>query len=154
MRGAILSALAVAFVVGVPGTTCTAQTSGLPPGDYQQTCRNMRTNGSRLIGSCQKKEGHWQDTSIDTTTCSGNIVNDDGQLRCASGGTYGGGWQGPTQALPPGDYQKTCQNVHINGSDLVASCQKKDGTWKDTTLKNANSCGGQIVNIDGNLHCL
>ena len=154
MRGAILSALAVAFVVGIPGTMGMAQTSGLPPGDYQQTCRDMRTSGSQLIGSCQKKDGHWQNTSIDTTSCAGKIVNDDGQLRCASGGTYGGGWQGPTQALPPGDYQKTCQNIHINGSDLVANCQKKDGSWKDTTLKRANSCGGQIVNIDGNLHCL
>ena len=154
MRSSMLSALAVACLVGIPGTAVVAQTGGLPPGSYQQTCRNARTNGSQLIASCQKKDGHWRDTSIDSSTCAGGIVNDDGQLRCASGGTYGGGWQGPTQALPPGDYQKSCQNIHVEDSDLVASCQKKDGSWKDTRLKNANSCGGQIVNIDGNLHCI
>jgi hypothetical protein len=154
MRSMILSVLAMALLIGIPGTATVAQTSGLPPGDYQQTCRNIRANGNQLIASCQKKDGHWRNTSIDSSTCSGGIVNDDGQLRCAGGGSYGGGWQGPTQALPPGDYQKSCQNIHINGSDLVASCQKKDGSWKDTTLKNANSCGGRIINMDGNLRCM
>jgi hypothetical protein len=153
MRSIILSALAVSIAFGISAKGV-AQTSGLPPGKYQQTCRNIRSNGSQLIASCQKKDGHWQDTSIDTSSCSGGIVNDDGRLRCASGGSYGGGWKGPVQALPPGDYQKTCQNIHINGDDLVASCQKKDGSWRDTTLKHMNECGGQIVNIDGNLHCL
>ncbi len=154
MRNVTLSSLAAVLLAGILGTTSSAQTSGLPPGSYQQTCRNARTNGSQLIASCQKKDGHWRDTSIDTSSCSGGIVNDDGQLRCASGGSYGGGWQGPTQALPPGDYQKSCQNIHINGDELVASCQKRDGSWRDTTLKHVNECGGQIVNIDGNLHCL
>jgi major membrane immunogen (membrane-anchored lipoprotein) len=136
--------------------SCTASSGaqgGLPAGDYQQTCRNIRSNGSQLIANCRKQDGSWRNTSLDTLDCRGSIVNDDGQLRCASGGSYGGGWQGGYQAVPPGDYQKTCQNIYIDGSDLVASCQKSDGTWKDTRLKNVNDCGGQIVNHDGNLRC-
>jgi len=126
---------------------------GLPAGDYQQTCRDIRSNGSQLIANCRKQDGSWRNTSLDTVSCRGTIVNDDGQLRCASGGSYAGGWQGGYQALPPGDYQKTCQNIYIDGSDLVASCQKSDGSWRDTRLKNVNDCGGQIVNHDGNLRC-
>jgi major membrane immunogen (membrane-anchored lipoprotein) len=135
---------------------CTASSGmqgGLPPGDYQQSCRDIRSNGSQLIATCRKQDGSWRNTSLDTVSCRGNVVNDDGQLRCASGGSYGGGWQGGYQAVPPGDYQKTCQNIYINNGDLVASCQKSDGSWKDTRLKNVNNCGGQIVNHDGNLRC-
>lgn len=77
-----------------------------------------------------------------------------GGLHPGSTGGACGEWQGPLQALPPGDYQKTCQNIHINGDELVASCQKRDGSWKDSTLKHVNECGGQIINQDGNLRCL
>jgi len=138
--------------------SCTANSGtqmqgGFPAGDYQQSCRDIRSNGSQLIANCKKQDGSWRNTSLDTVSCRGNIVNDDGQLRCASGGTYGGGWQGGYQAMPPGDYQKTCQNIYIDGGDLVASCQKSDGSWRNTRLKNVNDCGGQIINHDGNLRC-
>ena len=154
MRNKTMIALAAAVLAAVLTTTSAGQTSALPAGSYRQTCRDARTEATRLIASCQKKDGHWQDTSIDTLTCSDGVVNDDGQLRCASGGTYPGGWQGGMQALPPGDYQKTCQNVHVNADELVASCQKKDGSWQDTTLKHVNECGGQIINDNGTLRCL
>src|SRR5262249_61316393 len=108
MRSSILSALAVACLVGIPGTAVVAQTGGLPPGSYQQTCRNARTNGSQLIASCQKKDGHWRDTSIDNSTRAGGIVDDDGQLRCGRGGARGGGVGGAHPRSPAGGAPQRC----------------------------------------------
>jgi hypothetical protein len=146
MRNSILPVLALALLVGVFGTASLAQVGALPAGDYQQTCRDIKTSGSQLTASCQKRDGHWQSTSIDTSTCTGGIVNDDGQLRCTASST------GQGQALPAGSYQQTCKNIRVNGNDLEASCQKTDGSFQNTTLKNANSCS-QIVNENGTLRC-
>jgi hypothetical protein len=146
MRSSILSALALALFVGILGTVGVAQTGALPAGDYQQTCRDIKANGSQLTASCKKKDGSFQNTSIDTSSCTGNIANEDGQLRCTGSST------GQGQALPAGSYQQTCKNIRVNGNDLEASCQKTDGSFQNTTLKNANSCN-QIVNENGNLRC-
>lgn len=146
MRNLILPALTLALLVGVFGTASVAQVGALPAGDYQQTCRDIKTNGSQLTASCQKKDGSFQNTSIDTSSCTGNIANEDGQLRCVSGG------QGMGQNQPSGSYQQTCKNIRMNGNDLEASCQKTDGGWQNTTLKNAQSCS-QVVNENGNLRC-
>src|SRR5215471_6731559 len=60
------------------------QGGGLPYGDYQQTCRNIRNNGYRLDATCQKRSGNWRNTSLNYRDCQSSIVNDDGRLRCAS----------------------------------------------------------------------
>jgi hypothetical protein len=145
------------FIVSVlllSGRTLLAQ-GGLPPGDYKQTCREMRSNGSRLDARCQKRDGGWRDSSIDYRSCRGPIINDDGRLRCGAGGggygySQGRGWQG---GLPPGDYTRTCRDTRVNGDRLDASCQKRDGGWRNTTLKNFNNCSSGIVNDDGRLTC-
>jgi major membrane immunogen (membrane-anchored lipoprotein) len=148
MRSSILSALAVACLVGIPGTAGVAQTS-LPAGSYQQTCRDIRDNGSQLNAKCQNRSGQWRNTSLDYRNCQGSVVNDDGQLRCSESV----GQQGSRQAgVPAGDYQQTCRNIRNNGPQLVASCQKKDGTWQNTSI-DTRSCSGAIINDDGNLRC-
>lgn len=128
----------------------------LPPGDYKQTCREMRSNGTELVARCQKVDGGWRNTSINFRSCNGPIINDNGNLRCGQGGRGSGygygrpGWQG---GLPPGDYRRTCQNIQMNGDRLNATCQKRSGGWRNTSLKNAYNCSSGIVNDDGNLRC-
>jgi len=140
MRGLIFSALAVVLVAGVGH----AQTGGLPPGDYQQTCRDIRSNNNRLDASCQRNDGSWVNTWLDTSSCS-SVVNDNGNLRCASGST--------SQGLPAGDYQQTCRDIRSNGNRIDASCQRSDGSWANTWIDTSSCGGGSIVNDNGSLRC-
>src|SRR5262245_22230855 len=136
MRGLIMSAVAVVLLAGTLETPAMAQTgasgstrqvlvlagnqwsserrwqgSGLPYGDYEQTCRNIRNNGYRLDATCQKRNGKWHNTSLNYRYCRGSIVNDNGHLRCTDGGGYGGGgWRG---GVPSGSYQQTCRDIRI-----------------------------------------
>jgi hypothetical protein len=126
---------------------------GIPPGDYKLTCRDIRNDGNVLKANCQKVDGGWRSTSLDTRSCRNQIVNEDGRLRCAAGGGHGygpGGWQG---GIPPGDYRLTCENIRVNGQRLDASCQKTDGSWRNTSLENFSRCGDRISNVDGRLRC-
>jgi major membrane immunogen (membrane-anchored lipoprotein) len=150
MRNSILPVLGVAVFVAVLGTKSVAQTGALPPGDYQQTCRSIRDNGSQLNAQCQNRNGQWQNTSLDYRSCQGSIVNDNGQLRCASSRSQAGGQQ--AGIVPQGSYQETCRNARTNGPQLLANCQKKDGSWQNTSI-DTRSCKGNIVNEDGNLRC-
>jgi len=54
--------------------------------------------------------------------------------------------------VPYGSYSQTCQNIRVNGNDLQASCQKKNGKWKNTSLRNFNGCRN-IENDNGKLRC-
>src|SRR5215470_2433376 len=56
--------------------------NGIPSGSYKQTCRDIRNNGYRLEATCQSQGGDWRTTSLDYRGCGGEIVNDDGNLRC------------------------------------------------------------------------
>jgi hypothetical protein len=168
----IIAALATVLIVGISGANAVAQASpgsyhqalagggmsaiamnttvavGEPPqgrvpgGDYQLTCRDISTDGHMLKASCQKRDGSWRTSSLDTRNCSSQINNDNGQLRCAQGGT-----------IPPGDYRLTCENIHVNGQRLDASCKKEDGSFRQTSLDNFYRCGNRISNIDGQLRC-
>jgi hypothetical protein len=42
----------------------------------------------------------------------------------------------------------------MEGNTLRASCQKNDSRWRDTSLKNGNSCQGQVINDNGHLRCM
>ena len=125
------------------------QGSGLPYGNYQQTCRNIRNNGYRLDATCQKRSGNWRNTSLNYRDCQSSIVNDDGRLRCASSG-YGDRWRG---GVPRGPYEQTCRNIRVDGNRLNATCQKRDGDWRDTSLNSFGYCRGQIENDNGHLRC-
>jgi len=129
---------------------------GLPPGDYVQTCRNIRNYGDRLEAECQKRNGGWRRTSLNLDQCSGGIVNNDGHLTCGGGG-YGynnGGYYGGYQnGLPQGDYVQTCRNIRTDGYRLDAECQKRDGGWRGTSLNNVDQCRSPIANDNGHLVC-
>ena len=53
---------------------------------------------------------------------------------------------------PPGSYSQTCSNIQVNGNTLQASCQKKNGKTKNTSLRNFRDCR-DIQNDNGKLRC-
>ena len=153
------------------GTTCHAQR--VPSGSYQQTCQNIGVRGSTLYASCKDVRGQWQSTELsDFQRCSSEIQNENGNLTCNSNGGNNGyaregrdrdgdhdrdGHQGDGRhgynGAPNGSYVQTCQSVNMNGSTLQASCKKKNGRMKNTSLSNANQCNGDIANDNGKLRC-
>jgi hypothetical protein len=55
--------------------------------------------------------------------------------------------------LPYGTYNRTCQNIRMNGDTLSASCQKADGGWHNTSIDYRSCRGSQIINDNGYLRC-
>jgi hypothetical protein len=55
---------------------------------------------------------------------------------------------------PRGSYARTCRDIRMEGDSLRASCQKNDSRWRDTTLRHAASCQGQLINDNGRLRCM
>ncbi|HEV3316102.1 MAG TPA: CVNH domain-containing protein [Candidatus Angelobacter sp.] len=116
-----------------------------PRGSYSQTCRDIQVRGDSLSAECQTGYGEWRRTSLDHyDDCSGEIVNDDGQLEC----TRRGGRQ-----VPRGSYSQTCRNIYVRGDKLRANCQTGDGRWAWSQLDDWNDCRGGIVNVNGQLVC-
>jgi hypothetical protein len=146
-------------------------------GTYQDTCTDARWNGSVLSARCQRQDGGWRNSSIDTRNCSGQVLNINGHLSCGEAnngyngyqnrpydnddrpyyngdrgyreGTNQGYWEG---GLPPGDYKLTCQDMQVDGDRLSASCQKRNGEWRRTSL-DFDRCSSPIVNDNGHLTC-
>src|ERR1700743_1187601 len=144
-----LSVIAFLCVLGL-GRRANAQS--LPPGSYQQTCKNIDYRDNVLAANCQDSGGHWQSALLhDVAGCRSDIINDDGSLRCSRGV----GYQSTAQVgLPGGTYSQTCQEIHLHGDDLVARCTTASGDWKDAKLDDYNKCRGDIVNDNGKLRCI
>ncbi|HZD95033.1 MAG TPA: hypothetical protein VE133_12310, partial [Candidatus Sulfotelmatobacter sp.] len=54
--------------------------------------------------------------------------------------------------LPYGSYSQTCQSIRVNGDRLEASCQKKNGKLKNSSLNHYQQCR-EIENDNGKLRC-
>lgn len=148
------------LVLALCAIPCAGQS--IPAGSYQQSCRNVYAQGDRLQAECQTREGRWLRTTLDDVdSCRGEIVNTDGNLTCAQGGNRdwrdrrgnGQGRSGWQNGLPPGDYVQTCRNISMNGDQLQAECQKRDGDWRRTSLNDVDRCTGYIANDNGRLIC-
>ena len=163
--------------------SASAAAQQVPPGSYQQTCREIGMNGNNLFATCQDTGGNWRSTQLpEVQSCSSQIVNDNGSLRCERSGNWrgdrGGDFdrdhdnghypnpsrqdsddRGPyvngqyTGQYGGPDYTASCHDIRNNGARIDARCQKRDGGWRSTTLKNADQCGGQVINDDGRLRC-
>jgi hypothetical protein len=115
----------------------------LPRGSYKETCRDIRVRGDYLSAKCQTMIGRWNRTSLDDIgRCVGEIVNDDGNLRCGRRA-----WQ------VSGTFVQTCAPIYLLGDVLRARCQTRDGRWVWTGLNDADNCRAGIVNVDGRLAC-
>jgi CVNH domain len=168
-----LAVAALAFVLAGTGTPAAAQA---PRGSYEQTCRHIGVRGSTLYAECQNTGGGWQTTQLrDFDRCNGEIQNINGSLQCSGGNGYGNNGYGRdadrdrdrdrdhdgdhdrdrgyrNNGLPYGSYSQTCQNIRVNGNTLEASCQKKNGKLKNTSLHNFSQCR-DIENDNGKLRC-
>ncbi|HLW55089.1 MAG TPA: CVNH domain-containing protein [Candidatus Angelobacter sp.] len=54
---------------------------------------------------------------------------------------------------PRGGYTLSCQDIRTVGGTLQASCKKRNGKWKQASLRNFNQCVSQIENNNGKLVC-
>ena len=128
-----------------------------PNGSYLQSCQNIHTEGDDLHARCQTRKGDWRDAKLhDYGKCRGDIINDDGRLRCnigAPAGAYAA--PGIRQGLngPQGSYMQTCMDIHVSGDDLKARCQTRNGSVHDTSMDDYRKCRGDIINDNGNLRC-
>ena len=159
-----LAVFTLAFLTLSPGAARAQY--GAPAGSYAQTCRDIRTNGSTLEATCDNGNGGWDRTSLQNfDQCTGGIENLSGRLACNRGGyngpAYGGDRRdgGPDRrdygrdGVPDGGYVQTCRDISSNGNTLQATCQKRNGRWRQTSLSNFNQCRSSIENNNGRLTC-
>jgi hypothetical protein len=121
-------------------------------GPYTQNCKDIKSHGDDLEARCKTVNGDWNNTKLDDyRKCKGQIVNDDGNLKCVAAG-FGrvGNYQGN---FPAGSYTQSCDGIRIDGDDLKAHCQTRDGGARDTKLDDFQKCKSDIINDDGKLHC-
>jgi CVNH domain-containing protein len=83
-----------------------AHGQGLPPGSYQQSCRDFRMHGSTLSAVCRRAHGRGeQPTALNVAHCVGDIGNNNGQLVCNGGQPAAPpppGYSSPGYSGPPG----------------------------------------------------
>jgi hypothetical protein len=59
----------------------------------------------------------------------------------------------PAHAQRGGSYLESCTNVRAYGDRIIADCRGMGGGWNRTVLRDADSCVGDIGNVNGNLRC-
>jgi len=52
-----------------------------------------------------------------------------------------------------GNYLQSCRDIRAYGNSISAVCQRPDGGWQRTALRNVNGCAGGIANVGGQLSC-
>ena len=136
-------------------TAPAAQARWTPDGSYVTSCRHIDYDGDMLTASCRRRDGSWKNTFLDNADdCDGRIANNNGQLEC--------GWSDWRDRYarhrsydvgPAGSYRDSCQDERMDGYTLRATCQRRDGSWRWTSLDDAYGCDGRIANFDGRLVC-
>jgi hypothetical protein len=130
--------------------------AGLPGGVYTQSCQDIRIHGDDLEARCPTASGDWKNAKLDDYgKCHGDIVNDNGKLRCIVTPGYQAGYTtNVAVGVISGPYTQTCKDIKSHDNYLEARCQTKNGDWHKTSLDDFQGCHGQIVNEDGYLHCV
>jgi len=116
----------------------------VPTGSYQQTCSDINTRGDELWARCQMQDGEWRESSLDYRNCYQDITNQNGRLVC--------GRRHHNNMLPRGSYKETCRDLGMNGDILSAECQRRDGSWRWTSL-DVGDCYAEVINQNGRLEC-
>lgn len=152
-----------------------------PDGSFTDSCQNIQVRNGDLRAQCRTANGNWNWTTLDDyEQCDGDIANLNGELVCREGANDRdtgprrgpppppppprgdgpppppppppGGWNNSGN-IPNGSYRQTCRNVGVDGNDLDAECQDRNGRYRDTTLDDYRRCRGDIMNDNGNLRC-
>jgi hypothetical protein len=72
--------------VALAGLSFSAYAQALPPGSYQQSCRDFRMRGGTLTALCHRAHGRGEQlTALNVAHCVGDIGNNNGQLQCNGG---------------------------------------------------------------------
>jgi hypothetical protein len=148
-------------VYGAPGAPVGGYQGGYTPtgggfsGAYTQSCKDIKSHGDDLEARCRTRNGDWHKTSLDDfQKCHGQIINEDGNLKCVAAAYSGVGRNaGNYGNWPAGSYTQSCDGIRIDGDDLKAHCQTRDGGGRDTKLDDFQKCKSDIINDDGKLHC-
>lgn len=149
-----LAALAACFAFAG-----SAAAQAVPPGSYQESCRDARIEGDKLHAECKDDAGKWKKTWLQGYRyCDGDIVNENGLLKCNGGRLTEDEANGPAGSaargeLPPGPWRETCREGVLDGSVLRASCVDRNGVWRSAWI-DLGQCTGEIGNVDGQLVCL
>ncbi|HEY2914748.1 MAG TPA: CVNH domain-containing protein, partial [Candidatus Angelobacter sp.] len=107
-----------------------------PAGSYTESCKNIQMKGTTLHAVCKSLDGRELPTSLkDANRCAEGVANINGILNCEASGV-----------LPPGSYIATCKDVKLQGSMLSATCNDGKDRWRNTFLRDANKCNGDIAN--------
>lgn len=124
----------------------------IPDGPWQNTCANGTMDGNILHASCVNHMGTSVDSSLNLLTCApGGVRNSNGQLLCVNPGT--GLCQSQTCVAPAGGYERSCDNIVVNGTILSANCRIGGGPAQPLTL-DLSRCGQGYVSIqNGQLVC-
>ena len=108
--------LRVFGAVALAGFSISAYAQALPPGSYQQSCRDFRMQGSTLTALCRRAHGRGEQmTALNVAHCAGDIGNNNGQLQC-SGGQPAAPAPAPGYGPPPRyseerSYQQRCEGL-------------------------------------------
>ena len=124
-------------------TSASAQ-GKLPPGSYKKSCKDIQlVAGNVLWAMCEKGDGKFQKSTLRLFDCEGDISNNNGVLTCK---------KKPGKRPPKGSYQNSCKDIQVEGKQLRAKCQKRNGSWNKTKI-NYKKCSGDIRNDNGELSC-
>jgi hypothetical protein len=131
--------------------------AGVPNGSYTQSCQDVHIDGDDLKARCQTADGNWHNAKLDDyQKCRGDVVNDNGKLRCVNAGyspMVPGVYRGPVGVVGT-PYTQTCKDIKSHGDELEARCKNNNGDWQNTSIHDYRKCHGQIVNQDGALRCV
>ena len=166
MKPLASAALVLGFAVLVAAP---AEAAKLPPGSYQQSCRNAYVDSSsgkpKLFAECPDRQGNMHHSGVQFMKCSGDIANQNGELGCvqgASGGGQNSGGQnsggqnnGPAVGggLPAGTWQQSCRDPQLNGTMLTATCLRGSGGSGYSSIDTRACNGGPVGNQNGQLYC-
>ncbi|HYX53794.1 MAG TPA: CVNH domain-containing protein [Candidatus Limnocylindrales bacterium] len=138
----LLTMVAALVFLSLFSSALGAQTAP-PRGPYTQSCQDIQMKGTTLHAKCLTAGGQLASVEMkNANRCSDGVVNINGILSCQAG------------TIPPGSYLSSCNDVHLQGTTLAASCTDAKGKEMKAELRNANQCAGDIANQAGNLRCV
>lgn len=139
----IIRVFTIVLALAALSSLSAAAQSKIPDGSYKKTCKDMRVVSDFLIASCENEKGQWVNTKINMEYCEGDIRNENGALKCK---------QKPAPKPPSGSYRNSCKDIKVQGNKLRASCEKRNGKWKQSSI-NYKNCNRDIWNDNGELSC-
>lgn len=113
-----------------------------PNGSYKTDCPFIWSDGYNLFGECKKYiSPDYLAVRLDNyKNCFGDIFFQGQKLVCSR------------QALPAGDYLKTCKKLYVENGFLYGDCLDRAG-YSHRSAVNVKVCQKAINNDNGNLVC-